>query len=711
MSLKTSSSNKFFSKALIKADLKNHWAWPLIAGVLMLFNLFTVLDSNYILYYFDRIKQPYTWLDMAERLFSEYYFTFFAGIVFSILLGAKLFFYLDKVNSVSCMHGMPFTRKKLFFSHIISGGILVMMPAVFITLAMALLKILLPQSIFRIDICLAFLLAYAVYCFIAFAISAFTMTVSGNVLVSLAYCGCIIALPISVVSFVEYLCETQIYGYVSGGFVEKVFEYLYLIPSSLYPFKFFIYIILGTALFAAAYFIYKLRPLENCEEVMAFRKFRWLFIALVGFILGMISYIFFVDMLNAESVLWMLPLGLVGTVAASMFARKSVSLKGSFKYIGAYVLIALVCSLGLEYDLFGYERRIPAASSIESVYVDYHSRNYYYYEYDREMPDYHITEPDEIELVRQLHKAYLTEKGNYYTGNRSYDSSMYRDDDVSLVYKLKNGMTVKRRYYNLSAENFDNYFKPVLDTYTMKTEKYPIIDGVEKEILNITVYDNRIYTPAVTYTDTEKLAKLCDALKYDINNNSYSELYESGALSLSIEFYVPGSKQYSGTLPANVEEKYKVASSQSVRINQNFKETLRVLEEIGYEVHSEKEIERIEKLTIAMLEDYEKINFEYEHTTKDIVGSVLGYYPESSAAYTETKTVTVTDKNDIREFYKLCGTGFLTDMNSENERKVLECEFIFTDSKYEVIDGDTVFAMGAELVVEDLPENLQKYFK
>ena len=710
MSLKTSSSNKFFSKAIIKADLKNHWAWPVIAGVLMIFNLFTVLNSYSIIYYFDRVKPPYSWLNMAERLLNEYYFTFFVGIVFSILLGAKLFFYLDKVNSVSCMHGMPFTRKKLFFSHFLSGGILVMMPAVFITVAMMILKIFLPQSIFGIDICLAFLLAYAVYCFIAFAISVFTMTVSGNVLVSLAYCGCIIILPISVVAFVEHLCETQIYGYVSGGFVEKVFNYLYLIPSFLYPWKFFIYIILGTALFVAAYFIYKSRPLENCEEVMAFRKSRWLFIALVGFILGMISYVFFVDMLGGESLLWMLPLGLVGTVAASMFARKSVSLKGSFKYIAAYVLIALVCSSALKYDLFGYERRIPSASSIESVYVDYHTRNYYYYEYDREMPDYHITEPDEIELVRQLHKAYLAEKGNYYT-TRPYNDSMYRDDDVMLVYKLKNGMTVKRRYHNLSSENFDNYFKPVLDTHTMKSQKYPVIDGVEKEFLNITVYDNRIDTPAITYTDTESVEKLARALERDVLNNSYTELYEKGALSLVIEYYVPGSRQREGELPANVSEKYQTASSHRMYLNQNFRETLRVLEEIGYEVHREDEIGRIEKLTIATVADYEKIKYEYEHTTKDIMGSVLGYYPESSAAYVETKTITVTDKDDIKDFYKLCGTGFLTDMNAEDEWKILECEFIFTDSKYEVIDGSTVFACGAELIVENLPSNLQKYFK
>ena len=135
MNLKTSSSEKLFSKAIIKADLKNHWGWPVIAGVLMLFNLFTLLDSSYLMSYFERVDTDVRWTVMAEQLLNYYYFTFFVGIAFAILLGAKLFFYLDKVNSVSCMHGMPFTRKKLFFSHLASGTILILLPAAFITAA------------------------------------------------------------------------------------------------------------------------------------------------------------------------------------------------------------------------------------------------------------------------------------------------------------------------------------------------------------------------------------------------------------------------------------------------------------------------------------------------------------------------------------------------------------------------------------------------
>lgn len=709
MSSKTSSSDKLFSKAIIKADLRNHWAWPVIAGVLMLFNLFTTLNSYSVIKYFERVKPPYSWLDMVERLLSEYYFTLFLGIAFSFLLGAKLFFYLDKINSVSCMHGMPFTRKKLFLSHVLSGGILVMSPAVVITVLMMLLKIALPDSLFRIDICLMFLAGYAVYTFIAFAISAFTMTVSGNVIVSLGYSVCIVVLPISVVSFVEYLFETQIYGYVSGGFVEKVVDYLYLLPYNLFPWRFIIYIILGIGLYIAAYFVYKVRPLENCEEVMAFRKFRWFFIALVGFVLGMISYVFFVDMLGGESILWMLPLGLVGTVAASMFARKSLSLKGSVKYVVIYVLLALMCSACLKFDLTGYERRIPSASSVESVYIDYSNRNYYYYEYANGKPDYLITDPDEIELVRQLHKAYVSEKGNSY--NRiSYNGNIYRNDDLSIEYKLKNGLTLKRRYYNLSGENFDKYFKPVLDTRVMKSQKYPLVDDIEKEILNITVYDNRIDTPAVTYTTKTELKKLEDALIYDIEHNSYSEMNGRGALSLSIEYYVPGSKQYGGAYPTNTKEKYEIASNFNVQINENFTRTLAALEEIGYEINNKEEMAKIDKLAIYISEYEEYLKLEpYSIDDYTLASLVTEAAAERAEAYERgERKIVVTDKNDIDEFYKLCGTGFISDIDWEDEHKVIECVLVFYNN-----DGEekAIYDTGTAILVKALPANLQKYFK
>jgi ABC-2 type transport system permease protein len=713
MNLKTSSSEKLFSKAIIKADLKNHWGWPVIAGVLMLFNLFTLLDSSYLMSYFERVDTDVRWTVMAEQLLNYYYFTFFVGIAFAILLGAKLFFYLDKVNSVSCMHGMPFTRKKLFFSHLASGAILILLPAAFITAAMILLKAALPYSIFRIDICLAFLLVYAVYAFIAFAISVFTMTISGNVVISLAYCGCIVALPISIVAFIEFLCEEQLYGYVSGGIVEKVFEYLYILPHDILPGKLFIYIIVGTMLFVAAYFIYKIRPLENCEEVMAFRKTRWLFIALVGLVLGMISYCFFVGILNAESILFMLPLGLVGTIAANMFAAKSLSLKGSFKYAGAYVLLVLICAGGFQYDLFGYERRVPSSAAIDSVYVEYDSRNFYYYEYEGKMPDYYITDPDEIELVRDLHKAYVSERGNTYT-YKNYNNAMYRNDDAMIVYKLKNGMTMKRRYKYLSVENFDKYLSPVLNTEIMKSRKYPVNDGVEKEILSITMYDNRIKIPAVTYTKTEDVEKLYAAVKKDVENCSYSELFGSGALHLTIEFYVPGSRHHGGELPQNTSEKYTVNSSFSVRINNNFKETLRALEEIGYEIDLREDIEKIDKLTIEAYETQKYLNYAagYEYATKDLVGSVLGYYPEDSMAYERGNVqITITDKEDIEAFYKLCGTGFIDDMTVSEEINVRECVFVFREIDEETGAENVIYDCGEELIVEKLPENLRKYFR
>lgn len=709
MSLKTSSSDKLFSKAIIKADLKNHWAWPVVAGVLMLFNMFIVLDSGSITNYFDRTIYSTEWLYMVERLLNEYIFTFFIVIVFSMLLAAKLFFYLDKVNSVSCMHGFPFTRKKLFFSHILSGGILVMIPSVIITVIMMIAGFVLPKSLLRVDVCLMFLAAYAIYAFIAFAITVFTMTVSGNVIVSLAYSACIVILPIWVTSYVEFMCETNLYGYVSGGLVEQVFENLYLIPALLFPWKFTIYIILALALLVASYFIYKVRPLENCEEVMAFRKLRWFFIVLAGFVLGMISYSFFSGMFDTESVLWMLPLGLVGTIVASMFARKSISLKGSLKYVVLYVLVAFIAEAGFEFDLFGYERFVPPASAVESVYVDYDGRSFYHYEYDTEMPDYRITDPEEIELARKLHKAYVSEKGNSYSYDR-YD--MYRNNYIIFEYHLKNGMKVSRRYNDLSAENFDEYLLPLLNTETMKASKYPVNDGVEKELLSITVYDNRIDIPATTYTQKAEVEKLYDAIKRDVERNSYTELYDSGALHITVDFYVPGTRTYDGSVPKTFKEKVDACGSFTVRINRNFTETLKVLEEIGYEVHNSEALEKIDRVSIGVTGYDKYIDINEEHTTKDIVGSMLGYYPEDSAAYERVENaITVTDKKDVEDFYKLCGTGFVDDINAQDAENYVDCTIIFFAENDEKGVDTNVFSTSTQLVVEKLPLHLQKYFR
>ena len=173
MNSKTSLFDKFFSKAL----LKNHWVWMVVASAMVIINVL-ILPSSFV----------YT------KTFSVFImhmsFSLFVAGMFGFFIGTKLFMYLDKVNSVSCMHGLPFSRRKLYLSHLLAGEIITLVPGV---IAFLMLLITSPGNDMITPLSAAgFLAMYAIYSLIAFSISVFSMTVCGNVVVSMLF-SCAIA--------------------------------------------------------------------------------------------------------------------------------------------------------------------------------------------------------------------------------------------------------------------------------------------------------------------------------------------------------------------------------------------------------------------------------------------------------------------------------------------------------------------------------------
>ena len=153
MNSKTSLFERFFSKAVIKSDLRNHWPWPVAASVLLFFNLLGAINSGT---YVNSLAN-------YSLFINRFFFSFFVSCVYGFLIGTKLFMYLDKMNSVSCIHGLPFSRKKLYLSHILSGFILFALPAVFITASMFILGVPFERTLFTPGNCAAFLGIYLIY--------------------------------------------------------------------------------------------------------------------------------------------------------------------------------------------------------------------------------------------------------------------------------------------------------------------------------------------------------------------------------------------------------------------------------------------------------------------------------------------------------------------------------------------------------------------
>lgn len=700
MSSKTSSSKCIISKALVRADIKNNWPFAAASFIALFLNFIAVVDNGY--YSPDRTAEWY-----YTRFMNHFSFSYIFALGFGLFLGVKLFSYLDKVNSVSCMHGFPFSRRKLYLSHIFSGFLLTAVPAAVMSVILLIMS---AQShpYFTVGSAFAFFGAYMTYAFIAFSISVFSMMVCGNIVASSLFSVFIAVIPAALIGFFEFVCSESLYGYISSEVSIKILEFLYVFTDKIFPLGFLTYLVGGIIFLVCGYFVYKIRPLENCEEVVAFRKMRAFFIFAVSLCAGMISYIFFSQIIGTDSLFTMLPLGIVGIIGANMFARKTVSLRGSAIYLVAYAVVVTGFAVSLSNDLFGFETRVPEADDIEYVDINTSGRDFYYYDvvYDN-LPDYRLYTGDEINAVRELHTAYIGDE-NAYTNNSVYWSrnEIYSSNYVKLIYKLKNGTTVMRQYNRLSPENFEKYMLPVKDLEEMKQQRYGFIDDVPKEILEITVYDDRIRTPAVSFNRTDA-QELAEALKKDILTLSTAQMTtQDSALSLSVEFYAPCT--VNGRHPATFNEKIEYAQHISVRINENFVNTIEKLGQLSYPVHDKAGFEEVATITVKDTTPGKEEMYYDEYAVYDYEYSSIGVtvdvekYPD--AIYGEPKYIT--DRNDMWEIYKICGFGFEHGITERDYPRIRRYLIQFHNANGEIIyDGEFT------VIVENLPENIAGYFR
>lgn len=703
MSSKTFSSKCLLSKAIVKADLKNNWPFAAASLIILFLNFISPLTSYYSP---DRLPEYY-----YTRFMSYFSFSFFFALGFGIFLGIKLYAYLDKINSVSCMHGFPFTRRKLYFSHIFSGFLLTAIPAVLITILVICMSAG-TNPMFSVKGAFSFLGTYMTYAFLGFGLSAFSMMICGNVVASGLFSVFIAAIPAALIGFFEYVCGNSFYGYVSSDLSLEILEFLYVHPTEIFPTDFITYLVIGLIFLVAGYFIYKIRPLENCEEVVAFTKMRAFFIFAVGLCAGMISYLFLCAVLGTDSLLTMLPLGIAGIIGANMFARKSVSLKGSGIYLLIFVIVVSGFAYALSKDFFGFETRIPEAEDVEYIDIESSGRDFYYYDvtYD-ELPDYKLYTNEEIEIVRALHAAYIADE-DAVSSNSVYWSrnEIYSSNYIEFSYKLKNGTKVMRRYSRLSPENYEKYMMPFRDLEKVKYKNFGFIDDVTKEILEITVYDDRIMTPAVSFNRTDA-QKLADALKEDILTLSTAQMTtEESALSLSVEFYAP-LVDINGKRPNTFSEKVEYSQHTSVGINENFIHTISKLKALGYPVHDKEAFEKVEKISVLDTTPkeyngdyyiYEDVAiYDYEYSSIGVTVEAEKYF---DGVYGEKKYIT--ERNDMWELYKLCGLGFENGITEADYPKIRRFLIQFIDSH-----GDIVYDAEFTVIVENLPENIAHYFR
>ena len=549
MSLKMKSCKK----SIFNADFKRFWVFSLLYGGVIFF-------STFFDFYLDKLPYgnavPYNFVN--SRFFANNCISNFLGLSAGAVMALMLFAYLYSVSAISFYHGLPFKRRSIFISKLLSGVTLLTAPV------LANLAIVALTKICGSDIQIRWLsLVYwfgnqMIYSLLAFSCVTFAIMLSGNILALLATCFLLTIAPVAIIGFIHTACQNYLLGYAYDP--TSFFDFFYITPDKLlFKLRGLIYVFAIPALLIISYFMYKKRDLERCGEAVVFPKLKIAFIYFAGLLGGIFSYFYF-SIWNYKSLLFMLPFGIIAVIIANMINRRSITIRGALGHTLIFSAFILVMLCAFRYDITGFEKRIPLPQNVEGVTVI--PDRYFAYTADEDIEKYAITKAEDIAKVTAYHR--------HNTESEAEDNP----SNVEISYKLKNGRTLKRAY-SVNFHKEKEYFESIADLEQVKNLLYPIYKAYDFEMVNIELHN--FMCNVTLYPNNPVTGKLIEAISEDIKNLPYEE---NAALLWS---------SMNCDTPLYIDAEYKDPSSDKpfnssffFPISFGFAKTMEVLKEYGY---------------------------------------------------------------------------------------------------------------------------------
>ncbi|MDO4563624.1 MAG: hypothetical protein Q4C12_07300 [Clostridia bacterium] len=444
MNLKAS----FFSKSLIKSDLKRLW-WVIALEFLMIFisSTLPVINSN-PQNYFDRSIMDYN----SSVLYSSGTGSILLALIFPTLISVLLFRYQNSSSGAAAIHSLPLTRATIFRSHILVGLIIMYGAILLNSFVFMLLTLVEVGEYILLRHIIAWCVTNMLYQTLFFSASCFVAFVTGNSLAHAVFSYIFVFLPIFFEMSIDSICSSQLYGY-SESYRYVLSDLIYSSPDEIYRFP---YAALSAAicvvLFSLGYLLYKARRLERAGDIMVFAPMRPIFTLGVAICSGLVGFFYFYYILgiSSASLLYSIPFGFVGLVIAQMLIQKTFRIKKVGRYLGIYVCAALALFVFLHFDLSGFERKIPAASNVANVRID----------------NCEFTDSTDIENVVSLHRHLID------TRNSHEDS----DYSITMFYTLNDTASL-RRLYPINLQRDAEFLAPVYESAPMRQMMFsPLYD-------------------------------------------------------------------------------------------------------------------------------------------------------------------------------------------------------------------------------------------
>ena len=516
MQSKTSFS-KYFNATLFRRNLTRFWPlWGMASFAGGLFPLALLVQ-------FLRDEDFYMWnrpLDFTEiYYYAAAYAVPIVSLLYAILCAMLVWSYLYNSRSVGLLHTLPIRREGLFFTNFLSGMAMMLIPYVIVGGLCVVVSLV--GGCFDVKGLGVTILAVLGLSFFYFATATAAAFITGNIfalpavyfllhflavmldwLVCTFSQGFIFGLSGGYSGVVEWLSPTvylENHLRVSGTY-EEVFQRGELTGTGYYTdvltsvelqnlWLIGVYALVGAALLAIAWLLYRRRRSESAGDVVAVGwmkpLFRYGVTGLAALLGGLLLYELFWRSFQEGRYYEVLPLlvcmlvaGAIGYYGASMLLAKSLRVfRGSWRGLVLTAAgCALVCAV-LHFDIFGVADRVPEVSRVEKMELYTADNNYTFY-------------PGEdaalMERVRAVHQAIAADRDYIvgFTGQEDWRSQpVIGEASFHVTYTLSSGLKVERNYYlpisqqRLAQEGtYDNLLDSLVNSKEMKDRRIHLND-------------------------------------------------------------------------------------------------------------------------------------------------------------------------------------------------------------------------------------------
>ncbi|WNB91199.1 DUF6449 domain-containing protein [Bacillus sp. NEB1478] len=570
------SKTSWFNREIIIQSLRNS-GW---IGIVYFLGLVFALPLRILMDY-TRTEESYYQSITDSNLF-DYHLDVQVILMFGIpiILAIFLFRYLQVKNAADFMHSIPVKRSTLYNHYVCMGILFLLLPILLVALILVIMHNTINVDDYftlgQISDWIVITFVVSVFIFMA---TVFVGMLTGISAVQGVFSFVLLIFPLAISILIAFNLSFLLYGFPDDYYIEKQFEKYSpitlidrLADSKIGSLEILIYLLLSIILFVLALQLYKLRKIEMVSQAISFPQLKPVFIYGLTFSFMLFGGLYFGETQQQDLWVWFgyIAGSLIGYLIAQMVVEKTWRVFRKLKGYGKYAAVMAILFVLFQFDITGYEKRVPEVQEIEGVYVGDG-----YYDYSGE---------DDSQYVRIKKKMFTTSENIKSVHDFHQELVKGKNDEdgiepIFLLYKLKDGGSLTREYKIKSKKQYSSYLKPIYESSEYKKAKNPLLTLNTEKIKRIQFNAVGQVPKSLSVSDPKEIAEILKALMEDIKNESFEEQTAEFAPLAYVEVYLNNKK----TLPLDIKPNYK-NTQELLKDKNKLQDTLLTAEDLKYAV-------------------------------------------------------------------------------------------------------------------------------